>query len=407
MDTLITTSSEIKSLGGGKFAGYLVRFSDETQPDLAGDFFTAETDFGMETGEVKTSPVYYNHGLDATLKTRKIGTANLTLKDAGVWMEGEIAKADAYNEAVIKLLDANVCGSSSGTASHLVEREASGKAFHIKHWPLGLDASITVEPCDPYNHVVSIKSIEGNIKSIPDLLKELEASGAIKASSTHAETPFVTATADIVTAGFERLYSRLSSFLYQELYGDDWMCSRYSDSSQMSPAEPIDRMAIETALNDFSSHVLTVLDALLARGSSVTTAETKSFLSLFKPTEASEVADSLNAMPLKTYLLTMRRAVCEDLPRRLDFVANESASAKSGRVLSQDNHAALNDICSGMESHTKRLRDMLDRHAGKSATPKAEDATNPQIQEASHALLQSAYQRHVNYTTFHGGTVTL
>jgi hypothetical protein len=187
METLITSASEIKSLGNGKFAGFLVRFSDENQPDLAGDFFTAETDFGLEPGEVKKSPVYYNHGLDPTLKTRKIGTAELTLQDAGVWMEGQIVKADAYNDSVIKLIEANRCGSSSGTASHLVEREPSGKAFHIKSWPLGLDASITVEPCDPFNHVVSIKSIEGNLKSIPDLLREIEAGEQTPAEVKTAE----------------------------------------------------------------------------------------------------------------------------------------------------------------------------------------------------------------------------
>jgi len=155
-EELVYFGDTIKALGDGKLGGYLVRFSGDDQPDLQGEFFTKDTDFG----DVAFSAVYYNHGLDPVLKRRKLGKADLRVDDFGVWAETQLNMRDEYEQFIHEMAEKGKMGWSSGTASHLVEKEASGKAVWIKSWPLGLDASITPTPAEPQNEVLLLKSIK-------------------------------------------------------------------------------------------------------------------------------------------------------------------------------------------------------------------------------------------------------
>ena len=154
-DGMVTFGASVKALGNGKVGGYLVRFSTDTDPDLTGDFFSRETDFG----DHKSADVYYNHGLDETLKTRKIGKADLRADDVGIWAEAQLALRDEYEKQIYEMAKAGKLGWSSGTASHLMERKSVGKAHLITRWPLGLDASLTPTPAEPRNSAVTIKSL--------------------------------------------------------------------------------------------------------------------------------------------------------------------------------------------------------------------------------------------------------
>jgi HK97 family phage major capsid protein len=151
-EVLITFGSEVKALEGGKVAGYLVRYSNPDEPDLTGDYFVPETDFG----DFKSSPVLYQHGLDQTIKRRKIGDGQLSQDDVGVWIEAQLNLRDEYEKAIYQMAKDNKLGWSSGTAGHLVERDRTGK---ILAWPLGLDASLTPTPAEPRNHAVTLKSL--------------------------------------------------------------------------------------------------------------------------------------------------------------------------------------------------------------------------------------------------------
>ncbi len=73
-EMMITFGGALKALGEGKVGGYLVVFSDANTPDLEGDYFTKDTDFGFEDGD--TLPVYYAHGQDPAIKKRRIGRAS-------------------------------------------------------------------------------------------------------------------------------------------------------------------------------------------------------------------------------------------------------------------------------------------------------------------------------------------
>lgn len=154
--TLVYFGDAIKALGNGKVAGYLVRFTSENDPDLTDDFFTAKTDFGVESGAIL--PVYYQHGMDSTIKTKRIGKGTLTLNDAGAWFEAQLELRDEYEQNIYKLAEAGKLGWSSGAAGHLVEREPVGKSYFIKTWVIA-EASLTPTPAEPRNSVTPIKSL--------------------------------------------------------------------------------------------------------------------------------------------------------------------------------------------------------------------------------------------------------
>lgn len=150
--TLVFFGDTVKALDGGRVAGYLVRYGSDADKDLTGDFFAPETDYG----EAKSSPILYQHGMDPQLKRRKLGSGELSRDDVGVWIEAQLNMRDEYEKAIYALAREGKLGWSSGTAGHLVERDASGK---ILAWPLGLDASLTPTPAEPRNHAVTLKSL--------------------------------------------------------------------------------------------------------------------------------------------------------------------------------------------------------------------------------------------------------
>lgn len=143
-DTLVVFGSEIKALGNGKVGGYLVRFTDAAHPDLENDFFTKDTDFDTSDGDSIT--IYYNHGFDPVLKTRKLGKGIIAIQDIGIWVEAQLAMRDDYEKAIYAMAEKGKLGWSSGTLGYLVEREPDEKAMWVKSWPLGKDASLTPTP---------------------------------------------------------------------------------------------------------------------------------------------------------------------------------------------------------------------------------------------------------------------
>lgn len=175
-EVIINHGSSIKTLADGKIGGYLVLFSDEKSPDLAGDFFTKNTDFGITDGQ--RTHLWFNHrkpiknaeGKAIEVK-EKIGEGELKIDDKGVFIEAILYNRDQYEKALAKM------GWSSGTAAHLVDREKKGDAHFIKSWPLGLDASLTPRPCEPRTSVQSLKSYldesedSGELKSIYEIIE--------------------------------------------------------------------------------------------------------------------------------------------------------------------------------------------------------------------------------------------
>lgn len=146
-EVLIAFGGEIKALeekdGKGGFEGYLVRYSDSENPDLVGDYFTKSTELYLEDGAV--IPVLYDHGLNATLKRRKIGRAKVEHTEVGLFVKGELDLRDDFEKAVYgELVKKGKTGLSSGAASHMVTRKKSNKkgVHEILTWGIA-EASIT------------------------------------------------------------------------------------------------------------------------------------------------------------------------------------------------------------------------------------------------------------------------
>lgn len=185
----VTIGGELKALGDGRIGGYLVRFGTPDMPDLTGDYFAADTDYDLDGGAGRTT-VLYHHGMDAKLGRRKLGRGDLRQDDLGVWVEAQLAMRDEYERAVYGLIEAGKMGLSSGTASHLVEREPqAGGVSKITRWPLGLDASITPIPAEPRTSVMTLKAyLDAAEPFVKALLPQADA-GSAAASATKAEPP--------------------------------------------------------------------------------------------------------------------------------------------------------------------------------------------------------------------------
>jgi phage head maturation protease len=195
--TWIRFGEALKALGNGRVGGWLVRYSTEADPDLTNDFFTPATDFDREF-PCKVS-VYYAHGLDKTLGKTRLTTAELKAEDAGIWGEAQLELANQYQAKIYSLVEAGKLGWSSGSVGHLVDREPVGKAFRLSAWPIA-EASLTPEPAEPRNLVVSLKSYQDSVKSLldfeqdnPQAIAERERraqkqQAAIKAATAAAES---------------------------------------------------------------------------------------------------------------------------------------------------------------------------------------------------------------------------
>jgi len=184
-ETLVFYGGEVKALGNGKIAGYLVRYGSPKDVDLEGDFFSKETDLGIEDGS--RLPLYYQHGMDGTLKTRKIGKGSIKFDDVGAWMDAQLEMRDEYEKAVYGLVESGKLGFSSGAAGHLVAREQVGKSWHIKSWPIG-EASLTPTPAEPRNSVMSIKSLLTSEKAEVSDTDDAEKAKEIKTIVEETET---------------------------------------------------------------------------------------------------------------------------------------------------------------------------------------------------------------------------
>jgi len=166
--------SNIKATGRGMVEGYLVRFGNPSDTDLERDYFTKSTDFGIEFGDgsIHKLGLYYNHGMDKTLGTKKIGYGSIKLTDKGLWYEAQLDMADEYSKMIYELAQKGKLGFSSGAASHMVEREKIGKSYEIKRWNLA-EASLTPQPAESRNMASVKRYFDERGRFIPYTREEL------------------------------------------------------------------------------------------------------------------------------------------------------------------------------------------------------------------------------------------
>lgn len=136
----------VKSLdaAGGRVGGYLVVWGDAARRDLQGEYFTPETDLGLEW--YLRRPVLYHHGLDGQLKAAVIGEIDtLRADDTGLWAEAQLDTRLRYVQAVQRLIERGILSWSSGSLPHLVQVAKDGR---ITRWPI-VEGSLTPSPAEP------------------------------------------------------------------------------------------------------------------------------------------------------------------------------------------------------------------------------------------------------------------
>ncbi len=138
----------------GRIGGYLVVWGGADRRDLHGEYFTPDTDLGLDW--YPRRPVLYHHGLDGALGPVMIGQIEVMQPDAtGVWVEGQLDLRSRWARAVLDLVQRDALGWSSGSLPHLVEVEPDG---HIRRWPV-VEGSLTPSPAEPrYTDAVAIKA---------------------------------------------------------------------------------------------------------------------------------------------------------------------------------------------------------------------------------------------------------
>jgi HK97 family phage major capsid protein len=151
-----TMQTRLKTLdaANGRVGGYLVVWGSPAQRDLHGEYFTPQTELGLDW--YPRRPVLYQHGLDGAVKAEMIGVLEvLKADDSGVWAEAQLDLRGRYARSILRLVEDGALGWSSGSLPHLVAVESDG---HIRRWPI-VEGSLTPTPAEPrHTDVHTLKS---------------------------------------------------------------------------------------------------------------------------------------------------------------------------------------------------------------------------------------------------------
>lgn len=373
-DLLIRFGGSVKAFGNGKVGGYLVQFSTQTDPDLTADFFTKSgSDFDVEWSEDGAAPiestVYYNHGLDPTIKTRKLGKASMKIDDTGVWVESQLALRDDYEKAIYKMADDGKLGWSSGTAPHLVERKAVGEAWEVTAWPLGLDASLTPTPAEPRNAAMSLKSWA----DVSPVLRN----GGLQPAGTKAAILGDDIEAELTIAALSRLNDRFFySVIYRQINGDYVYDAAMDEYVRTRPALADALATIAGACDEMKDMSLRLVEAIMtdADGAENATDAAKSIKALFSDPDAPAPAAARFGEQLDAALAAVQGCV-----ERADAI-KAKRSEDGGRTIGKDRLAKLQEIKAALDM-------LLPQETELTQTPRTTNLKSRALQMRAAALL--------------------
>lgn len=152
----------------GRIEGDLVVFGSPDETDLSKyrDFFTKATDYGraIKTGGLD---LIYHHALPYVitepnpLADRVLADVEVKADEARVWITGQLALRDKYEQMVFEAVKAGKMGLSSGADPARVRRQRQDNGSHkVLAWHI-VHASITPTPADPRTWIQSsIKSLD-------------------------------------------------------------------------------------------------------------------------------------------------------------------------------------------------------------------------------------------------------
>ena len=355
-DTLINYGGAIKAVEesdtGWKFGGYLVVFDS---PDISKlkDRFTKSTDFDIADGDRRS--VYYNHGLDGTIKRVRLGECRVSIKDAGVWIEGEIKKRTDYLAKHAEQIAQNIkqFGLSSGAPAHLVERKSTGDGHEVLLWPIA-EASITPTPAEPLTGCVSLKSLVDTkstftapslIESIADADNDV-LNDAIKALPSLNPYSVTSTGREALRILGERVIDNIGLLMNPDYQSYDAETTTYQ-----TPTAEEKTAAVRKILEDYSAIAMNIFSAMSQSAESLT--ETKHLSDL---TESLPAGLSLEDHSSKVL------AAAEEIKARISDLA-ELRCVKSDRHWSEQKYSQLTELAEGLAASAEAIKTLAETHA--------------------------------------------
>jgi len=145
--------NELKSVSKSdtelRVANYMILFGGK---DLAGEFFTRETEFKSAYTNAGVLHVDFEHGLDPDRVGMKahdvlgyVDWSTAKIDETGIFVERVLSRQARYMSSIETLIEAKSLGTSSQCTPRASERKSSGE---ITRWPLMRD-SLTFTPCEP------------------------------------------------------------------------------------------------------------------------------------------------------------------------------------------------------------------------------------------------------------------
>lgn len=192
MDSQTGKIIEYRSIGsivkaapdGNRISGYLVRFTNENDRDLHGEWFDKRTNFWLKEHPLIGKPIMIDHAFDAKFKSVPVGLIDFAKEDeVGIWIEGKLKERQEYKDmlrgwkerkyidvddehldraaagiekAVKVFFGSGEAQWSSGALPQAVEMDESTK--HIKSWPM-IEATGVFTPAEPDGTQISLKSL--------------------------------------------------------------------------------------------------------------------------------------------------------------------------------------------------------------------------------------------------------
>lgn len=330
-------SDNIKMTSDGKVSGYLVRFGAPNDTDLEKDYFTKGTDFGVDLSGGKEAGIglYYNHGMDPLLKTKKIGYAQIKMDDKGVWLRGQLDMADEYNKMIYEMAKMGKLGLSSGAASHMVEREKMGKSYEIKRWALA-EASLTPTPAEHRNMVEAKRYYDEEGRFIDYTEKEKREMGK-KSDDYEEESEDVEGMVEgleSIGASPEQISMTLFDGIEEDLISDSMHClyKRMLEGVLGVYESSGDLMVVNAILQEFHNRSLDLVSRLSVSPDSTMMMEMENMKSMLShsPNNIKEVERSLrDALDLsRSKAKTLAKLVWENL-RDVDVPSEPETKTKT------------------------------------------------------------------------------
>jgi len=136
----------VKALGQDRVGEYLVLWGSPDQKDLDLEYFTNKTEeLTAIFNAVGKVPILYHHAMDNDVKTAVVGLLDIMqADDVGLWVEGQLERANKYRQAISKLLSEQALYWSSGTLPGARKTAPDG---YIERWPI-VEASMTPTPAE-------------------------------------------------------------------------------------------------------------------------------------------------------------------------------------------------------------------------------------------------------------------